>query len=368
MGKPDAPPPPDYAGAAQAQGAADRETAGFNAGINRPTEVDPYGMRTWQLRPGADPQNPQPGDYLVSTSLAPEQQSLLDSQNRISQSFMDTGEQGLGRVSDMLGSNPDTSGMPALQGAPQGGQLTTSLNPMINGLQTGLNRSNLPGLDQATDATRQRVEQALFSRLTPEFNRREDMTRNRLLNSGLASGSEAYGAEMDQLGRDRNDAEMQAILSGGSEMSRLLGEQRANREQLFGEEQAAGQFGNAAIGQAFGQAQTAAGFGNQAQGQQFQQDLSGATFGNQSRQQAIQEMLTMRQLPLNEINALRSGTQVGGLTPAQFYTPTSAAPPVFDASMAQGNYDMQAYQNQQQGYNGLMGGIARLGAAAVTAY
>jgi hypothetical protein len=367
MGKPSAPPPPDYAAAATAQGAADRDTAVFNAGMNRPTELDPYGMRTWTLRPGADPQNPQPGDYVVSTSLAPEQQGLLDSQNRISQSFLNTGEAGLGRVAGMLGTAPNISGAPALRGGVNsylGG--TQQLGPGAP-LQTSL-PGGLPGLDSASDATRQRVEQALFSRIRPEFERREAASRNRLLNTGFEVGSEGSNAELDQLGRDRNDAEMQAILAGGSEMSRLLGEQRANRGQLYGEQLSAGQFGNQALGQQFQQGAQAAGFNNDLLQQLFGRELAGSTFNNQARQQSIAETLMMRQLPLNEINALRSGVQVGGLQPAQFYSPQAGAAPTFDASLAQGNYDQNSYQNQQQGYNGLMGGMATLGSAALMVF
>lgn len=67
----------------------------------------------------------------------------------------------------------------------------------------------------------------------------------------------------------------------------------------------------------------------------------------------------MRQLPLNEINALRSGSQT---TLPQFQAYSGAnvqAAPIFDAAAAQGNYDMAAYQNRPD----VMGGLFQLGGA-----
>lgn len=40
------------------------------------TQIGPTGSQSWSLRPGADPKNPQAGDYIVTTSLSPEQQKL----------------------------------------------------------------------------------------------------------------------------------------------------------------------------------------------------------------------------------------------------------------------------------------------------
>src|SRR5688572_28674631 len=109
-----APPPPDYAALAQQQGLADKAAAQYNTNANRVNQVGPQGSITWSMRPGADPNNPQAGDYQQTTSLSPEQQALYNSQNRISQQYANTAEQGLGRVSESLGKPLDTSGLPAL--------------------------------------------------------------------------------------------------------------------------------------------------------------------------------------------------------------------------------------------------------------
>lgn len=125
MGKSSAPPPPDYAAAATAQGEANRETAQFNAGANRVNQITPQGSSTWSIRPGADLNNPQPGDYIQTTTLSPEQQALYQQQTDIENALMRTAGQQLGRVSDTFNTPIDLSGLPAWrtsgQGAMQGG-------------------------------------------------------------------------------------------------------------------------------------------------------------------------------------------------------------------------------------------------------
>lgn len=49
------------------------------------------------------------------------------------------------------------------------------------------------------------------SRLDPQWAQREESTRAMLANQGLPAGSEAFGAEMGNFGRDRNDAYSSAM-------------------------------------------------------------------------------------------------------------------------------------------------------------
>lgn len=113
MGKSSAPPPPDYAAAATAQGAANKETAIFNAGANRVNQITPQGQLTWTIRPGADPNNPQPGDYIQTTTLSPEQQGIYDRSTQIESSLLNTSADQLGRVSDTFNTPLDLSTLPA---------------------------------------------------------------------------------------------------------------------------------------------------------------------------------------------------------------------------------------------------------------
>lgn len=67
MGKPSPPPTPDYTQAALATANSGKfDTSG------------PTGSTGWTLRPGADPNNPQPGDYIYSQTLSPQMQSAVD--------------------------------------------------------------------------------------------------------------------------------------------------------------------------------------------------------------------------------------------------------------------------------------------------
>lgn len=334
MGKPKAPPAPDYAALAQQQGVESRDTAGFNTNINRANQVTPDGSLTWTMRPGADPQNPQPGDYTQTTVLSPDQQALYDSNNRIGQNFSNTAEAGLGRVGDAMGQSFNPTGLPALQTATPGQY------------QTSLNRSGLPDLNYGTADSRARVEAAMRARLEPQLAEQQHGLESQLLNSGLEKGSQAWNSEMDRMGRMRNDAEAQVTAAGGAEESRLAGLQSAQRGQLFGEELSSGNFFNSAIGQ------------------QIQAALAAATQGNQTRAQGWQEQLAQRQLPLNETNALRTGAQVQTPQFGSYYTGGNAqAAPVMEAGLAQGSYDMNRYNQQLGSYNALLGGLAGMGGA-----
>lgn len=279
MSKPKAPPAPDYAGLAQQQGTENRDSAYFNTTLNRANQYTPYGSLTWETRAGANPNDPQAGDWTQRMTLAPEQQRLLDSQNRVSQNLADTAEAGLNRVGAAMATPFDMSRF----GDPQ---------------------------VQANDESRRRVEEAMMSRLQPQFDRDNQALRTRLAQSGITVGSQAYNDEMARADRGLTDARMQAVLAGGQEESRQT---------------------------------------------QLSQML---------RQAGIQEQAWMRQLPLNELNALRTGAQVQGPKFDNYYTGgNAAAAPVMDAGIAQGNYDMAMAQQQQGGWNALLGGLGQMGAA-----
>ncbi len=182
------------------------------------------------------------------------------------------------------------------------------------------------------DASRQRVEQAILARLEPQFRQDEAAMQSKLLSAGLEVGSPVYNSELRRLQQGQNDARQQAILAGGTEESRQVGL-------------------NAAL-----------------QGQGFSQGLQGAQFDNATRQQMLSELLLRRNTPLNEMNSLRTGSQVAMPNFQGYYTNNAAAAPMFDAAQAQGNYDMAAAQNSQSGFNSMLGGLASLGGAGIMKY
>lgn len=192
---------------------------------------------------------------------------------------------------------------------------------------------------------RRRVEDAMMARYDEAFARDQDAMRDRLASEGLMPGSEGWNERMAQLDRAKTDARMQAILAGGQEQSRMLGEARA-----------AGQFSNAAQSQQFGQNAHEAQFGNQVRQLGFQNRAAKADRINAARQAMLQERLALRNQPLNEISALMSSSQV---TTPQFAPlhrqGIEAAQPAQYMQDAY-NAQLQAHQAQQQGLFGLAGG------------
>jgi hypothetical protein len=259
------------------------------------------------------------GDQWTSViSLAPAQQQLLNTQNQISQSLGDTSLSGLGRVGQAMQTPFSTGGMPSLKGAPQQGPLQTSVNTDFTGLQ-----------NKATDAA--------MARQTQQLDQQQQQMSAQLANQGITPGSQAYDNAMRPLQQARVDAQNQAFLTGTN-----------YAQQLFGEGLQGGQFAN------------------QAQNQVFNQGLAGNQFGNQARQQAIGEEAYTRQLPLNELNALRSGSQVQAPQFSMYSNAQQVAPaPIFGAAQAQGQAAQQAYANQVGGSNSLMSGLFGLGGSAI---
>ena len=472
------PAPPNYAAAAQAQGAANVETARAQGRMNNPNVFTPYGTQTvtWgggepQFNQGAydqamqqyntalsdynqggsnplgwhdtstfqpsGPTGPAPiiptreqfttqgtGDQPnITQTLSPANQALLDAQNRIGQNLAGVAEGGLNRVSQGMQAPFDTSGLPQAQSNVQGGnyQSNVGFNPMQasydqggsvqqsvgtgGNLQRGLDFSGAPSIPGINDfgAQRDEVTNALLSRTEPQFARDEELTRTRLINQGIAPGAEASNYDLDTINRARNDARMQAILAGSQEQSRLANLAMAARGQYTGEQAQQGQFANNAQNQAFTQGLAGGQFANQAQAQanaqnqvaaqfanqanqanfgmgqqnaalqnqvaqqQFTQGLANANLSNQGRQAGIQEQAYLRQLPLNELNALRTGAQVQNPQFQPYQGVQIGQTPVFGAAQAQATANQNAYNQQVGADNAFTGGLFSLGAGAAGA-
>jgi hypothetical protein len=88
---------------------------------------------------------------------------------------------------------------------------------------------------------------------------------------------------------------------------------------------------------------------------------------SQRRQQGISEILAQRQTPLNEINALMSGSQVSNpfAIPGASQNSNMAPAPVFGAAQAQNAYDMNVYNQQVASANNMMSGLFQLGSAGL---
>lgn len=196
-----APAAPDYTGAAEATAAG-----------NRTNQVTPYGNLTYN-QTGTDAQGHP--TYTATTELTPQLQQLLGI-NQQTQAGLGNLASGsvLGQAQQNLGQGFDTSKLP----------------------QAPIN----PG---------QTAQQAIMSRLQPQFDRDQSRLENQLLNQGLQRGSAAYKNAETQFGQNKNDAYQQAALQG-------------------------------------------------------------INLDTQARQGSLQEQSYLRDLPLNELSALQQGSQV----------------------------------------------------------
>lgn len=204
---------------------------------------------------------------------------------------------------------------------------------------------------------RQRVEDAIYARMNPQLDRGRAALETRLANQGITQGSEAYRTAIDENNRAANDARIAAILSGGQEQSRLFG---------LGLNQA--QFQNQGQNQEFSQGLANAQLNNATSAQAFNQALAEAQFQNQANQAAISQALMERQIPLNEIIALMSGSQV---QPPNFVN--TAQTPVQGTDISgniYANYQgaVNQYNQRIAQQNAMLGGLFGLGGTLGGAY
>lgn len=261
-----APPAPDYTGAAEATAAGNADSARIAAKANRVSQYTPYGNLIYENNVNGDPDQ-----WKSTVQLSPEQQQLLDQQNKVSLGLADLSNSGLDYVKNMLSKPFDTSALPAEQ---------------VNAGQT--------------------AQDAIMSRLNPQFEQSENALRTRLANQGIAPGSEAWNNEMRSFNAGKNDAYSQAALQG-------------------------------------------------------------INVGQQARQQALQEQAYLRNEPLNTLNAVRTGSQVTNPTfssvPQQA---TTAGPDYLGAANSTYNANLGSYNAQQAGSNALMSGLFSLGGGALS--
>lgn len=336
MGKksPKAPAAPDPVQTAAAQTASNKETAYWNAALNNVNQITPYGNLTYKQTGGGKTYNdaafqqaltnysnnanaasqkytidatgkqilnknynpnfsqnvkaPNRESYLLSDTppqfeskidLSPEQQQLLETSQRSDNALATLGEQQIGRITNAVSTPYSYSGL--------GNEFSS---------------------DDAM-AQQQRAEEALMSRMNPQFARDEEALRTRLINQGIGQNSEAYKNEMNQFSQAKNDARLQSVLQGQ-------------------------QYGGVAQQQAL-----------------------------QRRNQGIQEYNAQRNAPLNEYTALTSGQQVQN---PQFQSNNyQGAGQVDYAGLVNNQYQGQLanYNAKVAGNNSMMSGLFGLGAS-----
>lgn len=185
FGTQSAPKTPNYAAAAQATADSNKAAALTAGALNRPTQITPTGSQTWSLKPGADPNNPQPGDWIATTSYSPEQQKLYEGQTAAQQGLVDTANSGIGGLAGL--------------GVGQGlGEVAPSFTGDVS-----------KTADQFS-ADRQAISDALYANQTKylgdQFARDDENLRSQLLSRGLTEGSAAYDNALRDQQRTQNDA------------------------------------------------------------------------------------------------------------------------------------------------------------------
>lgn len=180
---------------------------------------------------------------------------------------------------------------------------------------TDIDLSGMPASPGDAAATREGVYNAMMSRVNQDIDSSRDQAKSDLVAAGIPPGSAAYEAAMDRINRQQTDARQQALLAAG---------------------------------------------------QEGQRDF---TMDTQARKDAIAELLMGRQTPLNEINALMSGSQVSNpfAVPGAAQNTNIQPAPIFGATQAQYGADMAGYNAGQASTGNMMSGLFSLGSAAMGA-
>lgn len=348
QGKGDTPDTPDYAGAATATAEGNLEAAKYATQANRANQYTPWGNLTWtndrQFNQSAydaamDSYNQQLAAYNSQT------QAPMDGQNYTNPN--DYGYMGPWQTSQNRTATAPT--MPNAQDYYTGGDNWTQTITLSPEMQSLLDQQNKlqQGLFGAQDAALGRVNQTMgqgfdlsslpsagsvydptlatnnaadliMQRMNPDLDRQGEALRAQLANQGITQGSAAYANAMNQFGKQRNDALTQAQLQG---------------IQL----------------------------GMQQQGLQFNQSQQG-------RQQALAEQAYLRSLPLNELNALRTGNQVSmPQFPGYGQQATTGGADMLGAAQNTYNAQLGAANASNASSNSVLGGLFGIGGAILGA-
>jgi hypothetical protein len=197
VSKPEAPPPPDLVGAAQAQGRANENSALASNYLNQVNQVGPNGSLTYRYDQNGGftlPDGTHIPAVTATTTLSPDQQHLLDQQNQISGSLNDLASRGINYVSDATSHSPTAS----------------QFNPLI---QT----APASGNDQ-----RDAITNAYMQRLQPQIDQDRAALETKLANQGISQGSDAYNNAEREFQQGVNDQRTSALLAGDQQQQMLF--------------------------------------------------------------------------------------------------------------------------------------------------
>jgi hypothetical protein len=293
--KASAPPPVDYTAAANAQGQNNRQAALATASMSNPNMNTPTGSRRISYA-----KDPNTGEFTptITDELTPDAQKAFEAQQRVDLALSQLGEQGIGRVQDVMGKGFNYTGP---------------------GIQTKLDLSNAAKMPVDAGTTGQ---EAIMKRLQPQLQFKHAQFETDMANKGIAPGSEAYQNSLADQTQQENDLVSQAALQG-------INVDMAARNQAVNEALQSGQFGNTAD------------------------------------QQEFARQLGLYNLPLNQISALMSGSQIQ-MPQFQGYSGANiAASPLFQATQANAQDAMARYNAEQSANNAMTQGLFSLAGSAI---
>ncbi len=354
MGKSKAPKSPDPKETSAAQTGTNIGTAVANSYLNNINQVTPDGTLTYTqtgTKSYYDPYTGKTYDIPLTTAtqtLSPQQQAIKAQEDATNLNLGKLANSQSSRLNDLLGKPFN------LNGAPAAGNANNLKAPQYQQF-TGGPRLQTSYTDDFS-ADRQKVEDALMSRINPQLEQDRSALEQRLANQGIMPGSQAFETAMNQNAQASNDARMQAILAGGQEQTRLA--QLANQQATFG---------NNANQQMWNNQFQATQGNNALAGQSFADQQTQFNAANTARNQWLQEQYQQRNQPINEISALLSGAQVTG--PNFVNSANSQIATTDVAGIINQDYQnrLGAWQQQQQQSGGILGGLFGLGNSLIMA-
>lgn len=349
MGKssPSEPTPPDPVKTANAQASANKDTAITQAQLNMVDQYTPYGSLTYEQINNAGPTFDQSAyDQAVQAYQSSLQDYNSGDTGGVSRWRSSAGRPSFGGGNDKPAApNPndyyvDNGGTPRYaatttlspeqqslydlqtQAQQQYGQIANNqLGQVSDTLSQPLDFASLGAAPQADQQAWDTAYQSMIQRNQPQADRSLEALRTRLANQGIDYGSDAYRAAMDDYTRGQNDFGLGA--------------------QQFATQQMAQRYG----------------------------------MESNARQQAIDEMLKQRSVPINELAAMLSGSQVQNpsfvgtpqtqINPADVMGATYAS---YNGAMNNYNAQMGASNAQNQGLFGLIGTGAQAYASNPSAF
>lgn len=182
-----------------------------------------------------------------------------------------------------------------------------------------------------------------------------NQTQNQAFAQNLQTGQFA-NQSADQNNNSQNQ-QFNQNLNAGNFANQSVAANNTAQNQIYNQNLSSGQFAN--------QATTS---GNQAQQQDFTQQMGQSNYDNTLRQAQFAMQNQERLQPLNEMNALVTGQQVGMPQMPTFNTATQFGGTNYSgAANAQGQFDMNTYNQQSAAQSAFTSGLFSLGGSAATA-